>query len=87
LLAELAATPLIVREPGPGTRETLDRVLARAGVDLAPPLMVLEVNAAVRSAVAAGIGPAVLSIATVQDDLDLGHLVEVPVADAVLSGV
>ena len=81
-LAELATTPLIVREPGSGTRETLERVLAGAGVEPVPPLMVLEVNAAVRSAVAAGIGPAVLSAATVEDDLALGHMVEVPVAGA-----
>ena len=80
-LAELACTPLIVREPGSGTRETLDRVLAAAGVEPAPPLMVLDVNAAARSAAAAGIGPAVLSAATVRNELALGHLVEVQVAD------
>ena len=81
-LTELASTPLIVRELGSGTRETLDRILAGAGIEPAPPLMVLDVNAAVRRAVAAGIGPAVLSAITVQDELALGQLVEVPVAGA-----
>ena len=81
-LTELARTPLIVREPGSGTRETLDRILAGAGIEPAPPLMVLDVNAAVRRAVAAGIGPAVLSAITVRDELALGHMVEVPVAGA-----
>jgi DNA-binding transcriptional LysR family regulator len=80
-LAELAATPLIVREPGSGTRETLDRIFARAGIRPVAPLLVLEVNAAVRRAVAAGIGPAVLSAVTVEDDLALGYMVEIPIAD------
>ena len=60
-------------------REPLDRVLASAGVQPAPPPIVLEVNAAVSSAVAAGIGPAVLSTATVQEELALGQLVGVRV--------
>lgn len=83
-LAELAGTPLIVREPGSGTRETLDRVFAGAGLRPVEPLIVLDVNAAVRSAAAASIGPAVLSAATVEDDLALGHLVEIRLADAEL---
>jgi len=81
-LSELADTPLIVREPGSGTRETLERVFARAGLRPVEPLMVLDVNAAVRSAAAASIGPAVLSAATVEDDLALGHLVEIRLAGA-----
>jgi DNA-binding transcriptional LysR family regulator len=78
-LAELAATPLIAREPGSGTRETLDRLFVRAGIEPATPLLVLDVNAAIRAAVEAGIGPAVLSAVTVRDELELGHFVEVPV--------
>ncbi|MEV5965201.1 LysR family transcriptional regulator [Kribbella sp. NPDC051952] len=81
-LTELADTPLVVREHGSGTRETLDRIFATAGLKPVPPLMVLEVNAAVRRAAAAGIAPAVLSAATVVDDLALGHLVEVRLAEA-----
>jgi DNA-binding transcriptional LysR family regulator len=76
--AELAGTRLIVREPGSGTRETLERALAEAGVPPAKPLMVLDANAAVRSA-AAGAGPAVLSAAIMQADLADGRVVEVPV--------
>lgn len=68
-LAELAATRLIVREPGSGTRETLDRLLAGADAPPARPLMVLDANAAIRSAVAAGAGPAVLSAVTMRADL------------------
>jgi DNA-binding transcriptional LysR family regulator len=44
--------------------------------------MVLDANAAIRQAVAEGIGPAVLSAITVGDDLAEGRLVEVAVAGA-----
>lgn len=80
--AELAGTRLILREPGSGTRETLERLLAGAGVEPARPLMVLDANAAVRSAVAEGAGPAVLSEVTMRADLAEGRVVEVPVAGA-----
>ncbi|MEU4095952.1 LysR family transcriptional regulator [Streptomyces sp. NPDC026673] len=78
-LTELARTRLIVREPGSGTRETIERVLAGAGAEPARPLMVLDANVAVRRAVAEGAGPAVLSAVSVRDDLAEGRVVEVPV--------
>jgi DNA-binding transcriptional LysR family regulator len=81
-LAELARTRLIVREAGSGTRETLERVLAGADVEPVRPLMVLDANAAIRTAVAAGAGPAVLSAVTAREDLADGRLVEVPVTGA-----
>jgi DNA-binding transcriptional LysR family regulator len=74
---DLAAAQLIVREPGSGTRETLDRVLASyAPVE---PLLELGSNAAVRGAVRAGAGPAVLSVLAVRDDLIALRLTEVEV--------
>lgn len=81
-LAELARTRLIVREPGSGTRETIERLLAGAGAEPVKPLMVLDANGPVRAAVADGAGPAVLSALTVREDLAAGRVVEVPVADA-----
>ena len=81
-LDELAGTRLIVREQGSGTREALERVLADAAVAPARPLMVLDANAAIRSAVAEGVGPAVLSVLTVRDDLAEGRMVEVSVKGA-----
>ncbi|GAA1313921.1 LysR family transcriptional regulator [Planotetraspora silvatica] len=77
---ELARTPLIVREPGSGTRETLERILTGIDVEPARPLMVLDANAAIRAAVVAGVGPAVLSVITVREELTEGRLLEVPVA-------
>jgi molybdate transport repressor ModE-like protein len=78
-LDELAQAELIVREAGSGTREALDRWLRDRGS--AEPYLELGSNAAVKGAVRAGAGPAVLSILAVNDDLEAGRLVEVPVAD------
>ncbi|HVV18631.1 MAG TPA: LysR substrate-binding domain-containing protein, partial [Pseudonocardiaceae bacterium] len=46
-VAELAATPLVVREHGSGTRDTVERALADAGVTLAVPLVELGSTTAV----------------------------------------
>ncbi|GAA4028454.1 LysR family transcriptional regulator [Allokutzneria multivorans] len=72
--AELAATPLVVREPGSGTRDTLERAIGAV-----QPLLELGSTTAVRSAVMSGAGPAVLSVLAVQSDLADGRLVEIPV--------
>ncbi|WP_309126979.1 LysR family transcriptional regulator [Microbacterium sp.] len=72
--AEIAATPLVVREPGSGTRAALDQVLSAAGYSAAAPASVLSTEAAVRSAAIAGIAPAVLSELAVADDAALGRL-------------
>ncbi|GAA2361270.1 LysR family transcriptional regulator [Nonomuraea africana] len=77
-VAELAATPLVVREPGSGTRETLD--LAFAGQHVASPRLELGSNAAVKGAAQAGAAPAVLSGHAVEAELATGRLVEVPLA-------
>lgn len=76
---ELAAAPLVVREPGSGTRETLDGALERAGCGPARPELDLGSTTAVRSAVVAGTGPAVLSVLALSADLAEGRLVEVAV--------
>ncbi|MDK1361575.1 LysR family transcriptional regulator [Arthrobacter sp. zg-Y1219] len=75
-LQELAEIPLVVREPGSGTREALQEVLA--GYDVVEPAQVLSSNTAVRVAVAAGAGPAVLSELVVRDQLASGELLRVP---------
>lgn len=81
--AEVAATPLILREQGSGTREVLDAALAPAG-GLAEPLLTLASTTALKSAATSGAGPAVVSELAVADDLAAGRLVAVPVADLVL---
>lgn len=77
---ELAATALVTREHGSGTRDALEHLLTTAGTaNLAEPLVELSTTAAVRSAIAAGTAPGVLSALAVRDDLALHRLVAVPV--------
>ena len=80
-LAEVADTPLVVREEGSGTRWAWeDAVQQRLGRAPAEPAIVLPASAAVRSAVAEGLAPALLSRLAVSDDLHLGRLQAVPIA-------
>ncbi|MFF8386699.1 LysR family transcriptional regulator [Streptomyces kanasensis] len=76
--AELAATPLVLREYGSGTRQVLDSALAAHG-GLAAPLMELASTTAVKSAAVSGAGPAVLSELAVTEELASRRLAEVPV--------
>ncbi|WP_405425941.1 LysR family transcriptional regulator [Streptomyces erythrochromogenes] len=81
--AELAATPLILRERGSGTRQVLDAALAGHG-GLAAPLLELASTTAVKAAALGGAGPCVLSELAVVDELAARRLVEVPVTGAEL---
>lgn len=74
---ELAMTPLIVREPGSGTRTTLD--LALKPHPRAAPLLELGSSGAIRSSVLAGVGPAVMSTLAVAESVAAGHLTVVEV--------
>jgi DNA-binding transcriptional LysR family regulator len=79
---ELAATPLVTREHGSGTRDSLDAALRRRlgpAVRPADPALSLSTTTAVRSAVLAGAGPAVLSWLAVRDEVTRGQLVDVDV--------
>ncbi|MFE7319062.1 LysR family transcriptional regulator [Streptomyces sp. NPDC057555] len=78
--AELAATPLILRERGSGTRQVLDAALAAAG-GLAEPLLELASTTAVKSAAVSEAAPSVLSELAVREELTGGRLVEVPVRE------
>jgi DNA-binding transcriptional LysR family regulator len=71
-LDELLATPLVVREPGSGTRVSFEQAV---GPDvLARPALEVASNAAVRVAAAAGVGPAVLSELAVSTAVEAGWL-------------
>ena len=78
--AEVAGTPLVSREGGSGTRDTLAAALAAAlgpGTVQAPAALSLSTTAAVRSAVLAKAAPAVISELAVADELAAGGLVEI----------
>lgn len=81
-LAELAATPLVVREGGSGTREAFQQLVPAAA--RTAPVQELGSNAAVRIAVASGAGPAVLSTLAVRASLEDGQLERVPLAGSPL---
>ena len=81
--AELAATPLVQREPTSGTRIALEKALRN--YTLAAPALELSTASAVRGAAAAGVAPTVLSNLAIGDDLSAGRLVEIPVTDIDLS--
>lgn len=82
--AELAATALVQREPGSGTREVLVAALARHGTPAAP-LLELASTTAVKAAAVSGAGPAVLSSLAVADDIATGRLIPVETADLPLA--
>jgi DNA-binding transcriptional LysR family regulator len=80
--AELARTPLVTREAGSGTRDALETALRQTlgpATELAAPVLELSTAAAIRAAVIAGAGPAVLSRLAIADDLESRRLVEVKV--------
>jgi len=81
----LAATPLVTREAGSGTREALEDALA--ALDLGPPTAVLELGStsAVRSAVLDANSPTVISRLAVAAELETGSLVEIEVKDLAIT--
>ena len=78
---ELADTPLVAREAGSGTRRYLEEALAaQVGLARVPPFAELSSTTAIKAAVAAGAGPAVLSSLAVAAELAAGTLCAVPVS-------
>ncbi|MFI6286318.1 LysR family transcriptional regulator [Streptomyces sp. NPDC051018] len=77
--AELAATPLIMRERGSGTRQVLHSALAGHGGP-AEPLLELASTTAVKSSAVSGAGPAVLSELAVREEVSSRRLVAVRVS-------
>ncbi|WP_034594858.1 LysR family transcriptional regulator [Hamadaea tsunoensis] len=87
-LGELAAAPLIMREQGSGTRAALLAALAAHGIgEVAEPLLQLSSTTAIKHAVAAGTGAAVLSSLAVSAELRTGALVAVDVPGLALERV
>jgi DNA-binding transcriptional LysR family regulator len=75
-LDALVCEPLIIREPGSGSRCALERSLERAGTSLAVLNVKLELgsNAAIRDAVKRGLGVAFLSRLAVERELNAKEL-------------
>ncbi len=78
--ADLARTPLVLREEGSGTRETLETALSAAGHPrLAAPAVIASTTLSVRSAIMAGTAPGALSSRAVDEDVRAHRLVRVRV--------
>lgn len=77
---ELAATPLVLREPGSGTREVLTEALESHGLS-ATAAMELGSTTAIKAAAISGEGPAVVSALAVRAELQAGQLVAVACED------
>ncbi|GAB2639814.1 LysR family transcriptional regulator [Nocardia goodfellowii] len=81
---ELAATALLWREPGSGTRDTIWELLA-ADAEPCSPAAELGSTAAILTTARTGAAPAVLSRLVAGAALASGELIEIPLADAVLT--
>jgi DNA-binding transcriptional LysR family regulator len=81
-LAQLCQQPLVLREPGSGSRWCLEQALARAGKSLADLRITLELgsNEGIKEAVLGGLGVAVLSTHTVQREIEAERLHTLPIA-------
>lgn len=78
-MAELAETPLVMREKGSGTREALEQTLLDAGHGRPVSVLELGSTSAVRSAVLGGNSPTVISQLAVASEIRDGQLIEVHV--------
>ena len=77
---QVADHPYISRESGSGTRECIDDFLRVNGVNLDEVNLTMELGSreAIKGAVAAGLGVAVVSSTTVVKELKLGELIAIP---------
>ncbi len=82
---QLGATPLVVREEGAGGRQTLQLRLAQLGIELANPAAEVASPAAICAAVAAGVGPGVLSNLSAKAALERGDLRRIEISGLDLS--
>ena len=77
-----ARLPRVEREAGSGTRRVVEEHFANVGAPLDPRAVVAEVGslAAIRTAVAAGVGAAFVSRAAIRDELEAGRVRALAVA-------
>ena len=78
--ADLCRQPFVVRETGSGTQSLVERALARRGLSVST-AMTLGSTEAIKRAVAAGVGVAVVSRLAASGEVLAGKLAEVRVSD------
>jgi DNA-binding transcriptional LysR family regulator len=81
-VAELAATPCVLREPGSGTRQVVQIGLKRAGIDPRKLTVVLESDSSetIKGLIETGVGVAFLSRLALRQELASGVLKVLSVA-------
>ncbi|WP_407275367.1 LysR substrate-binding domain-containing protein [Halothiobacillus sp. DCM-1] len=72
-LADLADETFLVREPGSGTQDAMERFFAAKGLRIARSVT-MNTNAAIKMAVQAGLGLGILSLQTLEMELALNRL-------------
>lgn len=77
---QLAQYPVILREPGSATRHLIEEAFGSRGLTVEPS-MELESNEAIKSAVADGIGVAVMAHAAVAQEVAAGRLIARPLRE------
>ncbi|HTY88045.1 MAG TPA: LysR family transcriptional regulator [Candidatus Acidoferrum sp.] len=75
--------PFILREEGSGTREVVERALGKRGLAVQPVLSLTSPEA-IKNAVVAGLGLAIISRLTIGLELRAGSLAIIPVKDLVI---
>ncbi|MGN6168783.1 MAG: LysR substrate-binding domain-containing protein [Solirubrobacteraceae bacterium] len=83
---DIAAEPMVVREPGSGTRRVSEEHLRTAGVQVEALHIAAELTGieAIKAGVEAGLGVSILSRTTLAKELALGTLVARPLAGMVI---
>jgi DNA-binding transcriptional LysR family regulator len=81
-VAALAATPLLMREPGSGTRRVTEQALRKAGLRLNQLTIAMELDSteAIVSGVEAGLGVGFVSELAIRKELKLGTLATAQIA-------
>ena len=78
------AEPLLLREPGSGTREVVERALLRHGITVRPALS-LGSTEAIKQGVMAGLGVAIVSRLALETEMALGLLYLLPLSDLAIT--
>jgi len=80
-IPDLREHPLILREPGSATRRQIEQAFRAHGL-VVTPTMELESNEAIKSAVADGIGVAIMAHAAVAQEVSAGRLITRPLRES-----
>lgn len=80
-MKKLASEPLIIREAGSGVRKTTEDILRAGGVEPEEILPVAELSSveAIKQLVMKGIGTSIISSLTVQEEIEKGEIVGIPI--------